>query len=446
MIVVIGGGPAGRYAAMRLAGAGRDVLLADRRREGLGGQCLHQGCMVVCALNDVARTYEHLELLSKSGIVSGVPDLNFSLLIRRMQEIIRTIATVIDTETVNAGVKVVTGEATLNGREVSVNGRPVQAESVIIATGSRPKNPHIPGDTLQGVYTSHTLLNLRHLPAHLVIIGGGAIAAEMAYIFSVFGSKVTILARSTLLRSFPAPLIREAKRDLHRVVIQEGVSVTRIVGEEAVSGVLAATPGGTMRVDADAVLLAAGMEPDISGISGIDLNAGGFIDVNEKMETSVPSVYAVGDVTGGSWLTPLARRMGRIAAETILGISPPAPLTAIPQAVKLRNDLAFCGDPGEGGLAVTIPSPAGPGSFWAVPDRATGRTSMSIDPESGHIRGMLEASPYASVVAAYYALLINNGMTIDSLERFIEVHPSADGAGWTGRYLADQYKQQDGSS
>jgi dihydrolipoamide dehydrogenase len=440
MIVVIGGGPAGRYAAMRLAGAGKEVLLVDRRREGLGGQCLHQGCMVVCALNDVARTYEHLELLHKTGIVSGVPEIRFSNLISRMQEIIGTIASVIDTETIHGGVKVITGEATVNGNEVSVNGRVVQADAIIIATGSRPNNPHYPGDDLKGVYTSHTLLTLQELPRQMVIIGGGAIAAEMAYIFSVFGTAVTIISRSALLRNFPPALVKEAKKELSRVTILEGARVSRICGEAAVSGVVAETGNGTVTIPADVVLLAAGMKSELSGITGVKLDEKGFIRVNERMQTDIPSVYAVGDVTGDSWLTPLARRSGIIAADTILGVPLPVPLDAVPQAIKLRNDLAFCGKQDGEGLSVTIPSPAGPGSFWAVPDRATGRVSMTVDPQSGKLLGMLEASPYGSVVAAYQAMLINNGMRVDAFERFVEVHPSADGAGWTGKYLAEKYR------
>jgi len=442
MIVVIGGGPAGRYAAMRLAGAGREVMLVDRRPAGLGGQCLHQGCMVICALNDVARTYEHLEGLHQAGIVSGVPELNFPRLISRMQEIISTIARVIDTETREAGVRVVTDEACVSGGRVTIQGEEVEAESVIIATGSKPALPHILGDSLNGVYTAHSILSIGALPKHLVIIGGGAIATEMAYLFSVFGSSVTILARSTLLSSFPAPLVKEAKRDLHRTQIIEGASVTRITGNSTVSGVQFALNGEILTVGADAVLLATGMEPDTTTISGIPLSQEGYITVNERMETGIPGVYAVGDVTGNSWLTPLARRQGRIAADVILGIVPPAPLSAIPQAVKLRNDLAFCGETQGNEMSVMIPSPAGPGSFWSVMEHATGRTSLSVDPDSGMIRGMLEASPYASVVAAYHALLINTDTTIDQMEKFIEVHPSADGSGWTGRYLADRYARQ----
>lgn len=442
MIVVVGGGPAGRYAAMRLARAGKEVILAERRKEGLGGQCLHQGCMIICALNDVARTIEHLETLHKSGITKEIAHVDYPTLITRMREIIRTISQVIDEETRDAGVTVISGEATVTGKKVSINGDELAPDAVIIATGTRPKSPVIPGDHLSGVYTAHSVFTRKSLPERLVIIGGGAIAAEIAYIFSVFGSVVTILARSTLLREFPDTLIKEARRDLHRVDIREHKIVTRITGDDAVTGVEIASTEGNEMIRADAVLIAAGTEADTTSIAGVYLNPDGYISVNNQMETDTPGVYAVGDVTGGSWLTPLARWQGRCVADLILGIKPAAPPGITPQAIKLRNDLAYCGVQKDGGLTVTIPSPAGPGTFWSVPDRATGRASMTVDPGTHTILGMSEASPYASVVAAYYALLMNNHLPIESLERFIEVHPSADGTGWISRYLSEKISNE----
>jgi len=437
MIVVVGGGPAGRYAAMRLAGAGKEVLLVDRRSEGLGGQCLHQGCMVICALNDMARTMEQMDTLHRSGVITSVPVPDYSALMAKMREIISIIARVIAEETSTAGVKKIYGEARVEGRTVFIDDERLEPEAVIIATGTHPRRLNIPGEDLPGVETSQSIFTLPALPKKLIIIGGGVITAEVAYIYSLLGSEVTILARTTLLKELPKILVKEAKRELHRVTIHEQAAVIRIMGDSRVSGVEIRTPEGTRVIEADTVLVAAGTKAEVSAISGVPLTPNGFIMVNEKMETGVQGVYAVGDVTGTSSLTPVARWQGRTAADIILGGEPPAPLITVPQAIKLRNDLAFCGIHNQGGLKVTITSPAGPGSFWAIPDRATGKASMTADPDSGEILGMAEASPYASVIAAYHALLINAGLSIDQMERFIEVHPSADGAGWIGRYLAE---------
>jgi len=376
MIVVVGGGPAGRYAAMHLAGAGKEVLLADRRSDGLGGQCLHQGCMVICALNDVARTLEHLDVLHRSGIIAEIPRPDYPALIVKMREIIGTITRVIAEETKTAGVRVVTGDVHVEGRTVFINGERLEPEAVIIATGTHPRRLNVPGEDLPGVVTAHSLFTRPPLPKKLIIIGGGVIAAEVAYIYSLFGSEVTILARSTLLKEFPDVLVKEAKKELHRVAIYEHAAVTRIMGEDRVIGVEIKSTEGIQVIEADTVMIAAGTEAEVSA-KDIPLTPKGFIRVNERMETGVPGVYAVGDVTGTSSLTPVARWQGRTAAEIILNREPPAPLITIPQAIKLRNDLAFCGHNDNGGLKVTIPSPAGPGSFWAIPDHATGKASMT---------------------------------------------------------------------
>ncbi|HWQ63231.1 MAG TPA: NAD(P)/FAD-dependent oxidoreductase [Methanospirillum sp.] len=442
MIVVVGGGPAGRYAAMQLAGAGKEILLVDKRSDGLGGQCLHQGCMVICALNDVARTMEHQEMLLRSGIIAANPVPDYAALIAKMREIIEIIAGIIAKETRTAGVKIVNAEAHIDGRTVIINEERFQPEAIIIATGTHPRRLNVPGEDLPGVMTSHTFFSLPSLPRELIIIGGGVIAAEIAYIYSLLGSTVTILARSTLLKELPDVLAEEAKRELHRVTIQEQAVVSRIVGNDRVSGVEIKTSDGIRIIKADTVLVAAGTEAEIRTITGIPLTPSGFIKVNDRMETEIPGVYAAGDVTGTSSLTPVARWQGRTAADVILGGEPPSSLLTVPQAIKLRNDLAFCGHHDQGGMKVTMTSPAGPGSFWAIPERATGNASMTTDPDSGEIIGMFEASPYASVIAAYHALLINTGMSIDIMKQFIEVHPSADATGWIGRFLAEKIDEK----
>lgn len=443
MIVVIGGGPAGRYAAMRLAGAGRQVILAERRREGLGGQCLHQGCMIICALNDVARNLDHLENLSRFGIITGIPVVQYGVLITRMREIINTIVRVIADETQAAGVTTIYGEATVSGKQVVINGETYSPEAIILATGTRPRTIDIPGSELAGVYSVKNIFSSLNLPDRLVIIGGGPVAVEMAYIFSVFGTSVTILVRSTLLKGFPDMLITEAKRELSRVSVREHTRVTRIIGDNSVTGVEIQEADGTSIVPVDTVLVATGAVAQTTGITGVPLDDEGNIRVNDRMETGIAGIYAAGDVTGSSWLTPLARWQGRCAADAILGVELPKSLIAVPQAIKLRNDLAFCVSQETGGISVTIPAPAGPGTFWEVPNRATGKASMTADPHTHAIQAMSEASPYASVVAAYHALLMNTGLPIGVMERFIEVHPSADGTGWIGRYLTEQIRARD---
>lgn len=424
---------------MRLSSAGKKVRLIDKRSAGLGGQCLHQGCMTICALNDVARFIDQARTFQDQGILNAPVDVNYPVLIRKMHEIISQIAGIIEQETDQAGVETIRGSAKLQGSTLLVDGEPMSADAIIVASGANPKIPDISGCCLPGVYTAHTILTMPDLPEKMVIIGSGVIAAEFAYIFSTFGTKVTILARSSLLRTFPDQLVKEARKDLKDVTIIEQVTIAGISGQNKVSGVLFRSSDGTKEIPADAVLLATGMVPNTGFISGIATGSDGGLLINDRMETSVPGVYAAGDVTGTGYLTPVARHMGRKTADIILGRkSEPEPL-AVPQAIKLRNDLAFCRKSNEYGKALTIPGPAGPGTFWEVPLHHTGSSLVEFN-KTGHLTGLAEASPAASVAMAYLGWMMNSNIRIEEFERFIEIHPSSDGIPWLLKYLNGKQK------
>ena len=221
MIVVLGGGPAGRIASIRLASAGKDVRLIERG--GIGGQCLHFGCMPVCALNDVARFIHSARTFHNLGIIDTVPDINFSTIFSEMHAIQEKIASVLDTETRSAGVNIIYGKTgRLEGNEVFAGEEQMDADAVIAATGSRPNIPDIEGIDLKGVYTPHTLFGMKELPKKLAIIGGSVMAAEFAYIFSMFGSEVTIISRSTFLKNSDKHLRALAMKELEGIKIQRG--------------------------------------------------------------------------------------------------------------------------------------------------------------------------------------------------------------------------------
>lgn len=437
MIVVIGGGPAGRFAAMRLSKGGKKVCLVEKRSAGVGGQCLHQGCMTICALNDVARFIDLAGVFRNYGFIDSPGMVSYPVLIQKMQETIRIITGVLDQETKQAGVNIVQGSAEIQGSTLFIDGVKTPYEAVIVASGAHPRIPDIPGCCLSGVYTAHSILSMPNLPKKMVIIGSGVIAAEFAYIFSSFGSDVTILARSSLLRTFPMQLVKEARKDLSKVTIEEGITIAGISGDSSVTGVMLRDMDGIREITADAVLLATGMIPNIGFISGIECDSDGALIVNDRMETSVQGIYAAGDVTGTGFLTPVARHQGRKAADAILGNPFEPDLVAIPQAIKLKHDLAFCRMPGEVRKRFSIPGPAGPGTFWDVANHHTGSATIELDNE-GLLTGLAEASPASSVAMAYLGWMMNSHIRIEEFERFVEVHPSPDGIPWLLKYLNGQ--------
>ncbi len=434
MIVIIGGGPAGRLSAIRLAQAGKEVLLLEKKK--IGGQCLHHGCMVVCALNDLARWIRNGEQFQRLGIVTEMPSIVFETLLREMQVIQGQIERVLDEETKEAGVEIHYGvEGRCEGSTLFADGERVAAEAGILAMGSRPIRPEIPGNDHAGVITPHMLGTLNHLPRRLTIIGGGIISAEFAFAFRSFGSEVTILTRSGFLRTLDPFLAELARKDLEGVTIRENVAISSI---ERSGSTLSVHSGRDMTLsEADVILLASGLRPNAECATGVHKGGLGEIVVDAQMRTSAPGIYAAGDVTGPPYLTPVARMEGMIAADNILGRPRTMDYRAIPQSVSLGRDLMYCGDATDESAKIGSPAPAGPGSFWSVPSRSTGYGQLLIDGERGTLQGVRLAAPGGAMIGAYLSMLIRQGCTVSDLEDLIEIHPNTDGVIPLIRYMGE---------
>jgi dihydrolipoamide dehydrogenase len=437
MIVILGGGPAGRLASIRLASAGKQVTLVEHG--GIGGQCLHSGCMPVCALNDVARLVHSARELRDLGILDTVPTPDFPVLLEQMGKIQQTIASILNDETRSAGVDIIYGRTgRLAGGTVWAGDEQLRAEAVIAATGSRPFVPEIPGVDLPGVFTSRTLPGIRDLPKKMAIIGGSVVAAEFAYIFSTFGCKVTILSRGTFLKDTDNHIRALAIKELEDVTIRENTPVTSIGGKDRVESVL--TPRGEL--EADTVFLAAGLVPNSESLEGPKKGHLEEVVVDNRMRTSIPDVYACGDVVGPPYLTPVARHQGVVAADNILGIPRTMDYRNIPRSINLTHELASCINDTGGRGSLAIPGPAGPGSFWSVPRGETGLAKVIFEPESGELTGICAAGPGGGLIAGYMAFLMKKHFSVHDFEEFIEVHPSTDGVYGLAKYASSVLKKR----
>ncbi|MFA4849773.1 MAG: NAD(P)/FAD-dependent oxidoreductase [Methanoregula sp.] len=438
MIIVLGGGPAGRIASIRLASAGKEVRLIEcGGLDGIGGQCLHFGCMPVCALNDVARTIHSVREFQRLGVIDASPTINFPKMLTEMHAIQTKIASVLDAETKTAGVEIIYGKTgRLEGKDVFLDDEKIEADTVIAATGSRPNIPEIQDIDLPGVFTPHTLSGMENIPKKLAIIGGGVMAAEFAYIFSMFGSEVTLLCRSTFLKDSDKHLRALAIKELKMVEIQENVQVRSIGSNNRVKTLTLVTDGPNIPLEADAVLVAAGLVPRSELLNGVKKGQLGEVIVDEHMQTSVPNVYACGDVIGPPYLTPVARYQGIVAADNILGIPRTMDYRFIPQSINLSQELAFCITKTEDMASLAIPGPAGPGTFWSVPSNDTGLAKLMIDPHDGAIGGVCAAGPGGGLIAGYMAFLMRRHFSVHDFEEFIEVHPSTDGVYGLAKYAS----------
>ena len=441
MIVVIGGGPAGRIASIRLATAGKEVTLCEQG--GIGGQCLHFGCMPVCALNDIARLIHTCRSFHKLGLIDTIPNLRFGDTLREMKLIQEKIASILDSETRHAGVNIVYGKTGRyeNGR-VLIGDETVDADNVLIATGSRPNIPDAGGLDLPGVYNPHSVWNMKELPKNLAIIGGGVMAAEFAYIFREFGSRVTVISRSGFLKDLDPHLRAQGIRELDDVALREYASLSSCSGSSCVESVLIRTKTCEDSVGCDAVLVTTGLVPRSEMIQGVDKRPDGSIIVDDHMRTSVKNVYAGGDVTGPPYLTPVARHQGIVAADNILGKDRAMEYRFIPRSINLTNELAYCGIPGDGAAKLSIPGPAGPGTFWSVPSGRTGLAKIMTDPDTGAIQSMCTAGPGGGLIAGYMGFLMQRHFTVHDFDDFVEVHPSTDGVYGLAKYASELLKKR----
>jgi dihydrolipoamide dehydrogenase len=368
---------------------------------------------------------------------------DFPALLREMQKIQATIASILDKETRDAGVEILYGtEGGFDGTRVTLGNETLDADAVILSTGSRPNIPAIPGISMNGIFTPHTLRTMERLPDKLVIIGGGIMAAEFAYIFSRFGSEVTVLSRSGFLKNLDAHLRKRALRELAETDIREG---TDVISAEGVTGKVSLhlkTRGTNDTLDCDAVLVAAGLSPNAENLHGVAKRPNGEVIVDEYMRTSIPCVYACGDVTGSPYLTPVARQQGIIAADNILGMHRKMDYRHIPQSLSLGDELAFCSDGNPEAKPLVIPGPAGPDTFWSVPASNTGLAKIMVAAD-GTISGICTASPGGGLIAGYMALLMKHHFSVHDFADFIEVHPSTDGVYGLAKYASGVLKKRD---
>ena len=324
-LAVIGAGSAGFSAAITAAEAGAQVALIGHGT--IGGTCVNVGCVPSKTLIRAAEAVHHANAASRfAGISAQARVTDWNALRAQKDALVASLrqAKYIDLLPAYNGVAYLAGKARLEDGGVALDGEPIDAGKVIIATGSRVFVPPIPGIADVPYLTSTSAFELEALPDSLIVIGGGYIGCELAQMFARLGVKVTILFRSRLLPE-AEPEISQA---LAAYFEEEGIGVRRVGGYESIRAraggiALSATlEGVTETLEAQRVLLSAGREPNTDGLgleeAGVALLPNGGIEVDDRMRTTRAGVYAAGDVTGRDRFVYMAAYGAKIAALNAL--------------------------------------------------------------------------------------------------------------------------------
>lgn len=424
--IVIGAGPAGRVGSLELGKLDEDVILIEKKH--IAGTCLNEGCMVICALNDVSRFLNNQKKYLNHGFIKGNIELDYKELTNKIKSTQEKLRKIEQKENESVGNKVIFGEAKIEGDTVTVNGESFNYKNLMIATGGRPKIPKIKGS--ENAYVSSNLLDLKEIPENLNIIGGGIIAAEIANIFSSYGSNVNVFVRSTFLKEIDSSCKDYILRNLlNKINLYENTSVSEITKNSII------TSEGEFE---GITFICTGRIPNSEIISNqVEVNPDNSIKVDNMMRTSKENIYAAGDVTGGYNLTPVARMEGITAARNMAGLSQIVKYENIPQSITLDMPVSFINNNlnNSDSESIKIPGLAGPEAFWNILNGKTGLTKIDFSKDSKKVENVCSISPSSVDDVAYMAMLMNIGIDMNEFDEFIEIHPSTDAVSKIMKYM-----------
>ncbi len=326
---IIGAGPGGYVAAIRASQLGLKVGVFERDR--IGGLCLNWGCIPSKAILRNADVVNLVRRADRWGIGVAGAAFDFGAAVDRSRKVVEQLVSGVEGLLKDNGVEVISGEAALrSSSSIAVGETTHTVRGVVIATGASTRM--LPGIAVDGkvVLTSREALERREVPARAVIIGGGPVGVEFAHTWASYGSQVTIVEMLDTLMPLEDPDIgRVLKRSYEArgiaCLVKTRVESVAVKGESA--KVTLTGPGGSQDLDADAVLVAVGFVPHTQGLNleGVGVaTQRGFVVVDDRMQTNVPGIYAIGDVTGKLMLAHVASQQGVIAAEHIAGRTVPA--------------------------------------------------------------------------------------------------------------------------
>lgn len=434
-VAIIGGGPAGYTAAEKAAKGGLSTVLFEKN--ALGGVCLNEGCVPTKTLLYSAKTYDQIKHASKYAVSAENPSFDYPKIIARKNKVVKKLTAGIRMKMKESGVEVIAGEAMIQGKTDEGNiliqcaEQVYEAKNLLVCTGSESVIPPIPGVNETEYWTSREALQSKELPASLIIIGGGVIGMEFASFFNSMGTEVQVVE---MLDKILGPMDKELSDMLQAEYTKRGVKfylghkVTGIHGQE----VTVEKDGESFTLHGEKVLLSVGRRPVTKGFGLETLALEPYrngIKVNEYMQTSLPNVYACGDITAFSLLAHTAVSEAEVAIDHILGKARAMSYKAIPGVVYTNPEIAGVGKTEEELQASGTPYQvkkipmAFSGRFVAENEMGNGVCKLILAEDGTLIGAHLLGNP-ASELIVIAGIAIEKGMKAEELTSFVFPHPT----------------------
>ncbi|MEM2264296.1 MAG: dihydrolipoyl dehydrogenase [Nitrososphaerota archaeon] len=440
-IIIIGGGPAG-YSAAKLA-AIKGLKTALIEKEKIGGICVNVGCVPTKAMIFSAELVYRLQKSLEYGIKIDNFSIDFKKIMERNHRISERVSFAIKDVLENLDVKVYNGIGRLKSKnEIEVvynNGEKetINAKNIILATGSRPADIPLPGSDEEDIIYSENFFKLEELPSSVCIIGAGAIGTEFATALNAFGSEVTLIEIMPNIIPTEDSELTEALKfslEMRGVNIFTSACVKKIESKSNVKKVYFNYNGEEKTIEVEKVIIATGRKPNIENLGleniGIKLNNGKIV-VDEYLRTSIPNIYAVGDVIGKYYLAHTAMIEGEIAARNILGENIKIDYSVIPRCIFTIPELATVGlsekQAREAGMnikTVTTQIVSNTRALGMGETEGMIKIVTLVNAYTGKIIGIHMLGPLVTEVAGEATLVIKYGVSPKDIVETFHAHPT----------------------
>ena len=455
-LIIMGGGPAGYNAAERAAKSGLKTVLFEER--ALGGVCLNEGCIPTKTLLNSAKIYESVVHGAPYGVKVEGASIDHATVVDRKDKVVKTLVSGVGAKMKGAGVKVVNGTAKIVGKcaagfAVECAGEKYEAARLLICTGSEASVPPITGlreAVASGLaVTNREILDIKEAPKRIAVIGGGVIGLEMASYFNTLGAKVTVIE---MMDKIAGPTDREISKILQANYAKKGVEFILGAGVSAVSGKKGAgiveykIVDKTEKVECDLVLVSTGRRARTKDIGleslGVLTNRGAIV-TDDTGRTSVPGVWAAGDVNGKSMLAHTAYREGEAAVNSMLGIKDRVDYRAIPAVIYTKPEVGTVGETVESAAKVGIKakeytiSLRYSGRYVAENEGGDGIAKIVIDEDHKTIIGVHMIGSYASEIIYGAAAMVAREDRVADVRKLVFPHPTVCEVIREGMFMID---------